>query len=460
MFPEEFKNRISHQKYLDADALLNALNRPSPDSIRLNPAKWTRLPGNSEQVPWCSHGWYLETRPLYTLDPLFHSGCYYPQEASSMFIGEVFKQITGGMKNIKVLDLCGAPGGKSTHISTIIGDKGVLIANDVIGARASILSENLTKWGAGNTIVTRNDPSAFSKLERYFDLILVDAPCSGEGMFRDPEVVREWTPANAAMCIDRQKRILMNVWPALKDKGILIYSTCTFNPGENEENIKWFVDKMKAETVNLYIEQYQGIQEIKYDGVSGYGFYPYKIKGEGFFIAVIRKPGSAGDTFSEKKKIKKLYLSKKDLSVAERWSDSTEGHLLRHSDVVYALAVHRDDFLILQKNLKIIKGGVVLFTAKRKDYLPSHELALSQLLIHDAFPTIELDIRQAISYLKRDNLILNDAPEGWIILSYKGVSMGFVKNIGSRINNYFPIDWRIRMNIPPSGKNYLIEWKD
>ena len=246
MFPEAFRQRIRKQEYINADELLHGLACPSPVTVRINRKKWNKIPENSDPVTWCRDGFYLEKRPSFTLDPLFHAGCYYPREASGMFIGEVYRQTIGEARDLRILDLCGAPGGKATHLSTLIGDSGYLVANEVIRSRASVLAENLTKWGLSNSIVTQNDPSAFSRLPGFFDMILADAPCSGEGMFRDQVAVDEWSEQNAALCSERQKRILADVWPALKNGGILIYSTCTFNPDENEKNIKWITEQEEA----------------------------------------------------------------------------------------------------------------------------------------------------------------------------------------------------------------------
>ncbi len=281
MIPEEFKSRILTQKYIDADALLKSLEEPSTVSIRVNPYKWDRHPSNSESVPWCRNGYYLDTRPSYTFDPLFHSGCYYPQEASGMFLEQILKQTSDFSENYRVLDLCGAPGGKSSHLSELIGPENLLVANETIRSRAAILAETITKWGSANTIVTQNDPAVFGRLSGYFDIIVVDAPCSGEGMFRSGSAIREWSAGNTLHCAERQKRILMDVWPALKENGLMIYSTCTFNPGENEENIKWLIGKHKAEIVRINIDDFTGIKEIDYMGIYGYGFYPGKVRGEG-----------------------------------------------------------------------------------------------------------------------------------------------------------------------------------
>jgi 16S rRNA C967 or C1407 C5-methylase (RsmB/RsmF family)/NOL1/NOP2/fmu family ribosome biogenesis protein len=458
MFPEDFRKRIKLQEYIDADALLQALEEPSPVSIRINPAKWNRKPLHSEPVPWCKGGYYIDERPSFTFDPLFHSGCYYPQEASSMFLEQVFRQTVERKEYIRVLDLCGAPGGKSSHLSVLIGSKGLLVANEVIRSRAAILSENITKWGSGNTVVTNNDPVEFASLKGYFDVILVDAPCSGEGMFRDPVAVREWSPDNALHCSKRQMRILKDIWPALKQNGILIYSTCTFNPSENEENVKWLTGKEEAECLEVDISQFNNITDIYYQGITGYGFVPDKIKGEGFFISAIRKTEK-----SEGDKIKKLHnpfkrLKTDDLLTANAWTVFSEENMVRSGDNIFSPACDINDYLILSRQLKIIKGGTMICSVKNTDFVPYHELALSAGLRKDAFCTTELDYNRAVAYLRRDSFILPDAPKGWQIVTYKGVNLGFVNNLGNRINNYYPVEWRIRMSVPEEGKEKILNW--
>ena len=345
MFPEGFIKRIQTQKYIDAEDLLKALEEPSPVSIRINRSKWNKNPLNSEPVPWCKDGFYLKYRPSYTLDPLFHSGCYYPQEASGMFLEQAILQTTDSLENIRVLDLCGAPGGKSTHLSDLIGPDNLLVANETIRSRAAILAETLTKWGSGNTIVTQNDPSVFSRLSGYFDIIVVDAPCSGEGMFRGSTAPDEWSVSNTVHCAERQKRILMDVWPALKENGILVYSTCTFNPGENEENIKWLTGKHEAEIVRLNIAEFKGITEIDYQGVCGYGFYPDKIRGEGFFLSVIRKTGKQGKNHIRSQRKPELKPAKEDFAVADSWTSFSSERLLKWGGELFAVSCNMDEYL-------------------------------------------------------------------------------------------------------------------
>jgi 16S rRNA C967 or C1407 C5-methylase (RsmB/RsmF family)/NOL1/NOP2/fmu family ribosome biogenesis protein len=458
MFPESFIKRIRTQEYIDASELLESLQQASPSSIRINLSKWNKRPHDSEPVPWCSSGFYLKSRPSFTLDPLFHSGCYYPQEASGMFVEQVFRQIVKAEEHIRVLDLCGAPGGKSTHLSSIIGQGGLLVTNEVIGSRASVLAENIAKWGEGNAIVTRNDPSAFKELPGFFDVILTDAPCSGEGMFRDAVAQNEWSEENTTHCSVRQKRILGDVWPALKENGILIYSTCTFNPGENEENIKWLVTTRQADSLELDITGFSGITKIDFKGIYGYGFYPDRIKGEGLFISVIRKRGCEVNSMQGKRKGKIPVPEKSDIEIAGRLTSFHPENIVRLGDEIHCHSGNPDEFNLLSQKLKIISPGTKICTVKKNGYVPAHELALSAGIRNDNFHKAELDYGQAIAYLRRDNNTFDEIPKGWFIVSYKGVNLGFGNNIGSRINNYYPVEWRIRMSLPKSDKTNIIFW--
>ena len=459
MLPGEFLQRLKSQDYIDVEALMKAMRESSPVSIRINTSKWNIRPLNAEPVPWCRTGYYLGIRPSFTLDPLFHSGCYYPQEASGMFLEQAVRQAAGSFENIKVLDMCGAPGGKSSHLSDIIGPDNLLVANEVIRSRASILAETITKWGSGNTIVTQNDPVVLGRLQGYFDIILVDAPCSGEGMFRNKVAVGEWSAGNAAHCSERQKRILMDIWPSLKENGILIYSTCTFNPGENEENIKWLIGNKKAESIRLNVTDFKGIKEIDYQGVFGYGFYPDKISGEGFFISVIRKWGKVEKNLVRNQTKPELKPAKGDLAVAIEWTHFPKERILKWGDEIFSASCDIDNYLHLFQNLKIIKHGTKIFSVKNKDYVPSHELVLSNNIRKNVFSSIDLSLPVAMTFLRRDNFMLKVVPIGWNIVTYKGVNLGFVKNIGNRMNNYFPVEWRIRMNLPEPGAENIIKWE-
>jgi NOL1/NOP2/fmu family ribosome biogenesis protein len=294
--------------------------------------------------------------------------------------------------------------------------------------------------------VTQNDPSDFNSLPGYFDMIVVDSPCSGEGMFRDEVAVNEWSVENGTLCSERQRRILMDIWPALCENGILVYSTCTFNPGENEENIKWLLSKHEAESLKLDISNYKGIAEIDNDGINGYGFYPGIIKGEGLFISVLRKTGRQNVIAERGKKISDNKLTREERSVALEWTLFEERSLAKFRDDVISFPGTPEDYSMLSKRLRMISPGTRIFTEKQGKYLPSHELAMSVFLRKDQFPTISLDHSSSISYLRRENIGPGNSEKGWNLISYKGVTLGMVNNIGNRMNNYYPMDWRIRMN--------------
>lgn len=459
MFPEPFLKRLKEQTYIDADSLISSLSEQSPASIRINPAKWDKTPVASSPVPWCENGYYLGVRPSFTLDPLFHCGSYYPQEASGMFLGEAVRQLIMESEELRILDLCGAPGGKTTHLSTVIGSRGVIIANEAIRTRASVLAENVTKWGTGNIMVTNSDPSSFSSLAGYFDLIVVDAPCSGEGMFRDAVAREEWSAANTALCSDRQQRILHDVWPSLKQGGYLIYSTCTFNPAENEENVKWLSEKYDATSFPLDISKYDGVKEIAWKGITGYGFHPGRIRGEGFFISVLQKNNNVPGSESPFTKKSSSQVTGNELKTAERISCTPSDRLYLNNDIVWSLSVPVAEFVFLRQSLKIIKGGTQLIRMRGTGFTPVHDLSLSVLLREDAFPVFDLEYNHAISYLKKENVILPGMPAGWIIISYRNVKLGFVKNLGSRVNNYYPVEWRIKMAGEASTAGLIISWE-
>lgn len=460
MFPKDFITRIKSQNSINPEELLKSLGMPEPVSIRTNPGKWNKKPSAAEKVQWSENGWYLGVRPSYTLDPLFHAGSYYPQEASGMFLEAVFKQLLPDRSGIKVLDLCGAPGGKSTHIASLIGENSLLIANEVIRSRASVLAENLTKWGSGNVIVTQNDPALFSRLGAFFDVIVVDAPCSGEGMFRDEIAKNEWSVSHTEHCSERQKRILIDIWPALKEDGLLIYSTCTFNPEENEKNIGWLVGKKGAESIKLNISEFEGIVEIQEKGVYGYGFYPDKIRGNGLFVSVLKKNEITQESEPGRQNISEISVTGKDLSVIRDFTIPAGKEFIKMGDDLFRLGCTINDFLFVRKKLKIIKAGTRLCTVKNNDYIPAHELALSINLKEGAFPVAELNYDEAISYLRRDNINISGLAKGWNIIAYKEVKLGFVKNIGNRLNNYFPVEWRIRMDKGRSFSENIIEWEN
>lgn len=445
MIPREFIERIEGQPYVDAGSLFRALSQPASVSIRINPYKWDASCLNYEKVPWEGDGFYLNERPMFTPDPLFHAGVYYPQEASGMFTGEFVRQVTAGADNLRILDLCGAPGGKSTHISSVLGQRGLLVANEVIRPRAAVLAENITKWGLGNTMVTQNDPSSFSDLAGFFDVIVVDAPCSGEGMFHDAVALREWSPANAQLCSDRQRRIVMDVWPALRTGGVLIYSTCTFNPAENEENIEWLAGQTGAEPVEADISSFPGIVKITHRSIAGYGFHPGRVRGDGFFIAALRKTGRQQPG---SQRMKTGVAARIPSRLAEQVDEIVRGgeeRIAFYNNRLLLLAADPGVHNFIETRLNIIKSGTMIGELKNNDFIPAHDLAMSVNLVRGSFPETDLTHEQALAFLRYEEMKPVNLPVGRILMTHRGIPLGFANNLGRRINNGYPRSWRIKM---------------
>ena len=419
-------------------------------SIRINPQKLSeasQVPSTGghlgEAVPWTEYGYYLNQRPSFTFDPLFHAGCYYVQEASSMFLEQAFKQTVDLSRSLRILDLSAAPGGKSTHIQSLISKDSLLVSNEVIRSRANILKDNIAKWGSDNVVVTNNDPKSFARLENYFDAIIVDAPCSGSGLFRrDEKAIDEWSENNVHLCSQRQQRILADVWPALKRNGVLIYSTCSYSNDENENIVQWMTAELPIANCPLPIENSWDIIETE----NGYRFWPDKVKGEGFFIACIRKLGGE-DKVEIKVKKKIEIVSKKEMEVVKYWIKATDHQFLKIGNVVYAVpkGLSTDiDFLL--SNLQIIYFGTMVGELVRDKLIPAHALAMSNL-ISDHVERIELNYEQAIDYLKKKDLREINGDKGWKLVTYKNYPLGWINILSNRINNYYPRELRILKDI-------------
>jgi 16S rRNA C967 or C1407 C5-methylase (RsmB/RsmF family)/NOL1/NOP2/fmu family ribosome biogenesis protein len=449
-------------------SLQEALQKEPVVSIRRNTSKAAALPlPETEtligaQVPWCHSGLYLDRRPSFTFDPLLHAGCYYVQEASSMFVEQALRQHIGTRK-VNMLDLCAAPGGKSTHARSLLSDDSLLVANEVIRSRAQILAENLTKWGHPSVVVTNNDPADFRRLPAFFDVVLADVPCSGEGMFRkDPTAVSEWSEENVTVCSRRQRRIIADVWESLKPNGILIYSTCTFNTEENEENIRYICRELGAEVLPVEIAADWHITGNLLEGEDFpvYRFLPGRTRGEGFFLAVLRKTADDAETTTGSSSMKKRKEKEKGKSGGKRedtkslLSASTllsaavreEFGITTHGSRLLAFPKQHEAALELLKGaLHLVQAGVTLGEQKRKDFVPAHALAVSSVLSREAFPVEQLTREQAIAYLRREAVMLSpDVPKGYVLVTYQDVPLGFMKNIGNRANNLYPQEWRIR----------------
>jgi 16S rRNA C967 or C1407 C5-methylase (RsmB/RsmF family)/NOL1/NOP2/fmu family ribosome biogenesis protein len=419
-------------------------------SIRVNPNKiqspqTLSFPQQELQpVPWTSFGYYLDTRPSFTFDPLFHAGLYYVQEASSMFLEQALKQTVDLSEPLRILDLSAAPGGKSTHIQSLISSQSLLVSNEVIRSRANVLKDNIIKWGTDNVIVTNNDPKDFGSLANYFDVIIIDAPCSGSGLFRrEPGAVDEWSPGNVSLCSQRQQRIVADSWSALKKNGILIYSTCSYSTEEDEEIMDWMSGNLDCHSLELALSnEWNVVETVSEKGCHGYRFWPDKVKGEGFFIACFRKTGGEEEA-SMRARPKAAEVSKKEQQLLGNWINTEGYHFIKYENTAYAWPqeLQKDMDLLLSK-LRVIYSGTRAGELIRDKLVPDHALAMSHLA-DGKFSRLNVNYEQAIQYLQRKELTIETDVRGWALVIYEGFPLGWVNILPNRINNYYPKELRI-----------------
>lgn len=487
--PKDFeKYFLCHWKEEDVAALVRGLDAEAATSIRLNPK---RLPPDAEpagadgRVPWCPEGIYLKERPVFTADPLLHAGAYYVQEASSMFLAHVLRTLRPNP--LLALDLCAAPGGKSTLLRSLLPDDCLLVSNEPNRARCQVLAENMAKWGSPQVLVTQAYAADLADAVRNaqltipdcarpahaqfsapdcgrtaqplpsssFGLILADVPCSGEGMMRkEPEAVAQWSPAFVAECAALQRSIISDIWPALQPGGLLIYSTCTFNPEEDEGNVEWIARELGADVLpipvdpswnirgdlrnhqNRPLQQHQENEAVENEAQKNeapkneaaeneapkneavvadgspsvlppplpcYHFLPGQIRGEGFFLAVLRKHGGTETMAPDS-------LSPEDIPSSQK-----------------------------EKKVKKTKKKA------RQQAAPAFPILPTDQLDHEGAPLVELSLADSIRYLQREALVLPpDTPRGIVQVCYCGQRLGLMNNLGNRANNLYPKEWRIR----------------
>lgn len=420
-------------------------------SVRCNTGKGVSPLCDASLVPWCGSGFYLDQRPAFTFDPAMHQGLYYVQDASSMIHSHIVNRIAADRSQLTLLDACAAPGGKTTAAIDSLPHDAFVVANEYVPARAEILRENLIKWGFPHTLVSRGDTVRFSKLKSVFDIVMADVPCSGEGMFRkEPEAVKQWSPALVEECAVRQREIVDNIWPSLREGGYFIYSTCTFNARENEDVVRYILDNYDCEVVDMDFPAEWNV--IERDGC--YHFIPGRVRGEGLCVSVLRKGGNPDGRSEKPVKAEKRSKAAVDVSRCREWiANPDDYNLIVENDRVIALPADRVALVKkLSDTLDVLYKGVEVAVIKGRDIVPSHALAMSQLLRSDAFSTAEIDYPAAMSYLRRETITLEDAPSGYILLLYDGAPLGFVKNLGKRANNLYPQNWRILSgHIPESA---------
>ena len=444
---------IGHENALVA---FSAFDKPASTAVRYNPFKaCQKMDGKA--VMWADHGLILQQRPVFTLDPLFHAGAYYVQDSSSMFVGYAFRKMLEQVQKpvgrpLRVLDLCAAPGGKTTDLAASLreslGNGFLLVANEVMKARVGILADNVALWGDPNVVVTSDDPVAFGALPGFFDVIVTDVPCSGEGMFRkDEEAVQQWSEDNVSLCEARQRRILADVWPSLREGGVLVYSTCTFNRRENDGNVDWIASELGAEilTSDDVLGGMPGVLKTE----RGYSLVPGHVEGEGQYCAALRKTGAdvVADAPVRMKKAPRQVKTAPIPDGLQRLMNVPVVFRTKGETITAVPENIASDVARAEDALHVVAAGCAVGVVKGKDLVPDADLSLSLMLAEDAFPSVELARQEALAFLHRDAQVFPDSPRGYLLLRHEGLALGFVKNLGNRSNSLHPQSRRIRMDI-------------
>ena len=438
----------------EAAALCEALATEPTTSVRLNPqkmgeSKWA----DAEVVPWSENGYRLPVRPSFTLDPDFHAGAYYVQEASSQFAGYIMASAMGGAEECKgkyILDMCAAPGGKSTHYATLVGEEGLVVANEINRGRAAVLADNARKWGLGNMVVTCNDSSRLSQMEEWFDAVAVDAPCSGEGMFRKlDEAQEQWSEANVAMCAERQWEILQNAYEALRPGGVLLYSTCTFNRDEDEHilerALEHYADELE-EVEPIEVDDKWGVVVGRVGVFQTYRFFPHKVKGEGMFMAVACKSGDAARRRNIKSRRQIIApVDKRTAEELQRWVNNPAAmRFFAAGEMLYGCSKeHYADIETLSGVASVIYSGVAMGQVFKGKLKPDGALALYVGLNRDVVAVSEVAAERALEFLRKQDMSVEGFAEGINLVVHNGQALGFVKRIGGRVNNMYPNQLRI-----------------
>lgn len=451
--PEAFLEQLRGLLPDEWERLAGAITSSEPSvAVRVNAARGVAVPDGARRVPWCDQGFYTEGRPSFTFDPDWHAGRYYVQDASSMFISHVIRHFVHDP--VRYLDLCAAPGGKTTAAIQALPPQSLVVANEIVPPRARVLADNVIRWGSPRCVVTSNAPAQIGKFTHFFDVIAADVPCSGEGMMRkDAEAVSQWSPDLVTQCALRQREILKDVWQALRPGGLLIYSTCTYNRQENEEIADYVLQELGATSLEVPVEASWNIHPAIGSDAHGYRFMPHRVDGEGLFMAVFRKDGNAPrqDFRIKEKNIKKVdEMGKKWLSAPEAFILDQQGDL--------SIAVPQDirrEVAAMRDSLNVLHAGVELATVMGRKLVPHHALAMSLARAEDAFPTCEVDYPTALRYLRGESITI-DAPRGYVLIACDGAVLGFANNLGNRANNLYPKPLRILSTHTPDAHPTVI----
>ena len=450
---QEFIGQIQGLLPDEWEALVEAITSSEPSvAVRVNEARGANVPADARRVPWCGQGFYLNGRPAFTFDTDWHAGHYYVQDASSMFIAHVIKHLV--QEPVRYLDLCAAPGGKTTAAIQALPPRSLVVANEIVPPRARVLVDNVIRWGNPRCVVTSNAPAHLGKFSGFFDVVAADVPCSGEGMMRkDDEAVAQWSPSLVEQCAQRQREILADVWPALRPGGLLIYSTCTYNRQENEEIAEFIVSELGATSLEVPVETDWNIHPAIGSDAHCFRFMPHRVDGEGLFMAVFRKDGNAP---RQDIRIKEKNSKKVD-ETCKRWLAEPQNYMMdQQGDLL--IAVPQDisrEVAALRASLNVLHTGVELANVMGRKTVPHHALAMSTASAKEAFPVCDVDYPTALRYLRGESITV-DGPRGYVLVAHQGAVLGIANNLGNRANNLYPKSQRILSTHLPDEKPKVI----
>ena len=451
--PESFIQQLQELVPDEWEALVDAISTTEPSvAVRVNDARSAIVPAGARQVPWCDKSFYLNYRPAFTFDPDWHAGRYYVQDASSMFISHVIKHLI--LEPVRYLDLCAAPGGKTTAALQALPSRSLVVANEIVPPRARVLADNIIRWGNPHCVVTSNAPVHFGKLTHFFDVIATDVPCSGEGMMRkDDEAVTQWSPQLVDQCAERQRGILTDAWNALRPGGLLIYSTCTYNRQENEEIADFIVNELGAVSIELPVEPSWNIHPAIGSDCHCYRFMPHRVDGEGLFMAAFRKDGDAP---RQNIRLKGKNTKKCD-EIGKNWLANPDCFAIeQQGDLYFATPVEWcNEVAALRSSLNVLHAGVELATVMGRKTMPHHALAMSSARASEAFPVCEVDYPTGLRYLRGESIAV-DGPRGYVLIAHEGAVLGFANNLGNRANNLYPKSQRILSTHLPDEKPQVL----
>lgn len=469
MLSEGFKEIAGNLPAIDSEAFIEAMQTPPSVGLRVNPLKrvedfpWCGY-ADVSPVEWCEEGVRLPQRPVFTLNPLLHAGAFYVQDPSSMVYAPLMSQALSLLPkdradSPKVLDLCASPGGKTTAMMSRLPDSAVVVANEYVAQRVGPLRENLSKWGWSRLIVCNSASDDFASAGPLFDIVAVDAPCSGEGMMRKDEDARsQWSAELVSRCAALQRDILRNAVEALRPGGVLIYSTCTFNLEEDERNASWIASELGLHPVATELEGIGGILGNLEGSIPALRFMPHATDGEGLFVAMFVKDGENLPDVSEpsckslrrREKVKKGKKNNPsaDYPEIDKWLDDESGWRLvpdKGKTSLEALPEAAAEVAAaLEPHVRIVGRGVEAAVLKGKEWTPASQLVLSTAYRPEAFPYCDLTEEDALRYLRREAIAVEGAPKGYVAVGYGGLPLGLVKNLGNRANNLYPAKWKIR----------------